>query len=119
VVLIESGVTWMPGFLWRAVKTWRGVRAECPWVKESPAETIRRQVRLTAQPIDAPPDPKSLDRVINQIGNDDMFLFATDYPHWQFDGDEVLPPGLNPSLIRKMRHDNPLATYPRLKETVQ
>jgi predicted TIM-barrel fold metal-dependent hydrolase len=119
VVLIESGVTWLPGFMWRAVKTWRGVRAECPWVKESPAETIRRQVRLTAQPIDTPPDPKSLDRVINQIDNDDMLLFATDYPHWQFDGDEVLPPGLNPTLIRKMRHDNPLATYPRLTETVQ
>jgi hypothetical protein len=87
-------------------------------VKESPAETIRRHVRLTAQPIDAPPDPKSLDRIINQIGSDEMLLFATDYPHWQFDGDAVLPPGLNPSLIRKMRHDNPLATYPRLKELI-
>ena len=118
VVLIESGVTWLPGFLWRAIKTWRGVRAEAPWLKESPAETIRRQVRLTAQPIDAPPDPKSLDRIINQIGSDAMLLFATDYPHWQFDGDAVLPAGLNPSLIRKMRHDNPLATYPRLAETV-
>jgi len=94
------------------------VRAEAPWLKESPAETIRRQVRLTAQPIDAPPDPKSLDRIINQIGSDAMLLFATDYPHWQFDGDAVLPAGLNPSLIRKMRHDNPLATYPRLAETV-
>jgi uncharacterized protein len=119
VVLIESGVTWLPGFLWRAIKTWRGVRAEVPWMKESPAETIRRQVRLTAQPIDLPPDARSLDRVINQINADDMLLFATDYPHWQFDGDEVLPSGLNPSLIRKMRHDNPLATYPRLKETLQ
>ena len=58
VVLIESGVTWLPGFIWRAIKTWRAVRAEVPWVKESPAETIRRQVRLTAQPVDAP-DAKS------------------------------------------------------------
>lgn len=119
VVLIESGVTWLPGFLWRAVKTWRGVRAEVPWVKNSPAETIRDRVRLTAQPIDAPPDPKSLDRIINQIGSDEMLLFATDYPHWQFDGDDPLPPGLNPKLVRKMRVDNPLATYPRLRETVQ
>ncbi|MGH7154728.1 MAG: amidohydrolase family protein, partial [Acetobacteraceae bacterium] len=67
----------------------------------------------------APPDAKSLDRIMNQIGSDEMLLFATDYPHWQFEGDEPLPPGLNPSLVRKMRHDNPLATYPRLKETIQ
>jgi len=119
VVLIESGVTWLPGFLWRAIKTWRGVRAEVPWVRQSPAEIIRDRVRLTAQPMDAPPDAKSLDRVMNQIGSDRMLLFASDYPHWQFDGDDPLPPGLNPDLIRRMRVDNPLETYPRLKETLQ
>ncbi len=119
VVLIESGVTWLPGFIWRAIKTWRGVRAEVPWVKQSPAEIIRDRVRLTAQPIDAPPDARSLDRIINQIGSDRMLLFASDYPHWQFEGDAPLPPGLNPDLMRRMRHDNPLETYPRLKETPQ
>jgi uncharacterized protein len=118
VVLIESGVTWLPGFLWRAIKTWRAVRAEVPWVKESPAETIRRQVRLTAQPVDAP-DARTLDRIVNQIASDEMLLFATDYPHWQFDGDDLVPAGLDPGLVRKMRYDNPLATYPRLKETIQ
>lgn len=119
VVLIESGVTWLPGFLWRAIKTWRAVRAEVPWVKQSPAEIIRDRIRLTAQPIDAPPDAKSLDRIMNQIGSDEMLLFASDYPHWQFEGDDPLPPGINPGLIRRMRHDNPLATYPRLKEQLQ
>jgi len=119
VVLIESGVTWLPGFLWRAIKTWRAVRPEAPWVNESPADIIRRQVRLTAQPLDAPADPAVLDRIIDQIGSDKMLLFATDYPHWQFDGDAALPPGLDAGLVRKMQHDNPLATYARLKESVQ
>ena len=32
VVLIESGVTWLPPFMWRFTKTWRGVRNEVPWV---------------------------------------------------------------------------------------
>ena len=27
------------------------------------------------------------------IGSDRMLLFSTDYPHWHFDGDEVLPDG--------------------------
>ena len=63
---------------------------------------------------------RALDRIIDQIACDEMLLFASDYPHWQFDGDDpMLPPGLHPELIRKMRYDNPMATYPRLKETIQ
>lgn len=118
IVLIESGVTWLPGFLWRARKTWRAVRPEVPWVSESPIDIVRRHVRLTAQPIDGPADPAVLERVLNQIGSDDMLLYASDFPHWQFDGDRVLPEGVPSRLIEKMMHDNPLATYPRLREAV-
>ena len=38
VVLLESGFTWLPAFLWRANKTWRAMRAEVPWVDRPPAE---------------------------------------------------------------------------------
>ena len=41
-------------------------------------------------------DAKSLDRIIDQIDSDDMLLFATDYPHWQFDGDDPMPAGTQP-----------------------
>lgn len=116
-VLIESGFTWLPGFIWRAIKTWRGVRAEVPWVKRSPAEIIRENVRLTVQPIDAPRDSNVFNRIIDMIDSDNMLLFASDYPHWQFDGDAVLPPGLSPALLQRIRIDNPLETYPRLRET--
>jgi len=116
VVLLESGVTWLPPMMWRFSKDWRGIRTEVPWVKSAPAEIIREHVRLTVQPFDAPPDPKDVERIIDQLGSDEMLLFATDYPHWQFDGDEVLPQGLPSSLMQKIMVDNPLATYPRLKE---
>lgn len=118
VVLLESGVTWLPGFLWRAVKTWRGVRAEVPWVNRSPAEIMRDCVRLSVQPIDAPDDPTLIERIMQQIDSDRMLLFATDYPHWQFEGDAALPDGLSPALRQRICVDNPLETYPRLKETV-
>ena len=85
----------------------------------SPAEIIRDHVRFTLQPVDAPPDPTQSSRIIEQIGSDDILLFSTDYPHWQFDGDDALPAGLSASLLRRLLVDNPLATYPRLKETLQ
>ena len=42
VVLMESGVTWLPGWMWRADKTWRGVRAEVPWLEKSPVDLCAR-----------------------------------------------------------------------------
>ncbi len=118
VVLMESGVTWLPAFMWRSDKTWRGVRGEVPWVKDPPSHIIRNHVRLTAQPIDAPADPAQLERVINQLGSDEMLLFSTDYPHWQFDGDAVLPPGFPKRLHQKIMLENPLATFPRLRVAI-
>ena len=118
VVLIESGVTWLPGFLWRISKFWRGVRAEVPWVDRSPADIVRDNVRLTITPFDAPDDVDTIERIIDQLRSDELLLYASDFPHWQFDGESAMPPGLPESLQRKILVENPLATYPRLKEFV-
>jgi predicted TIM-barrel fold metal-dependent hydrolase len=115
VVLLESGVTWLPGFLWRISKFWRGVRAEVPWVDRSPADIVRDHVRLTIAPFDAPDDAALIERTIDHLRSDDLLLYASDYPHWQFDGNDALPPGISKGLRRKILIDNPLATYPRLQ----
>jgi predicted TIM-barrel fold metal-dependent hydrolase len=114
VVFAESGFSWLPPFLWRANKTWRGVRAEVPWLKRPPAEIIRDHVRFTIQPIDNPPDEATLGQVIEQIGSDKVLLFSTDYPHWHFDGMDALPANLPRGLLKKILVDNPLEAYPRL-----
>ncbi len=113
-VLIESGVAWHPAAMWRLDKTWRGVRAETPWLTRMPSSIVRDHVRMTAQPFDAPPDQKSLDRLLDQLGGDDILLYASDYPHWHHDDHDALPDGLPADLVRKICFDNPLATYPRL-----
>jgi uncharacterized protein len=115
VVLIESGVTWLPASLWRLDKTWRGVRSEVPWLETVPTEIVREHVRLTLQPFDAPPSEPQLMTVLEQLGSDRMLLFSSDYPHWHFDGDDALPAGLPAELIQKICVDNPLDTYPRLR----
>jgi hypothetical protein len=117
VVLLESGVTWLPSFLWRLSKFWRGVRSEVPWLDRSPADIVRDHVRLTITPFDAPSDPDMVERLIGHLGSDEILLYASDYPHWQFDGEDAIPPGVPEALRRKLLVDNPLATYPRLRET--
>jgi predicted TIM-barrel fold metal-dependent hydrolase len=117
VVLIESGFTWLPTWLWRTSKTWRGVRAEVPWIDRTPAQIVHDHVRFTLQPVDAPPtEPGKLLRTLEHMGSDRLLLFSTDYPHWQFDGDAVLPEGLPADTIRKMLTDNPRDAYARLRD---
>jgi len=60
--------------------------------------------------------PDLLARTLDQLGSDEMLLFSTDFPHWHFDGDDVLPDGLPDDRVRKLTIDNPLATYPRLRD---
>jgi predicted TIM-barrel fold metal-dependent hydrolase len=117
VVLLESGVTWLPPYLWRLSKFWRGVRNEVPWVDRSPEQFVREHVRLTAQPFDGPPGTAHIGRIMDQLESDALLLFATDFPHWHYDGDAMLPAGLSPALRRKILIDNPLAAYPRLKRS--
>ena len=116
VVFAESGVAWLPAHLWRLAKYWRGLRMEVPWVDRSPEEIVRERVRFTIQPFDAPEEPDAVARLLEHLGSDDMLLFATDYPHWQFDGMGALPEGLPADLVRRIAVDNPLSTYPRLGE---
>lgn len=115
LVLMESGFTWMPAFMWRLEKTWHALRAEVPWVDHSPSQIIRDNVRITLQPHDPPPTAEDFEKVIDQIGSDKILLFSTDYPHWQFDGYDALPAGMSPELARKVCIDNPMETYPRLR----
>jgi predicted TIM-barrel fold metal-dependent hydrolase len=125
VVLMESGVSWLPAYLWRLTKFWKGLRGEVPWVSDPPASIVRDRVRLTLQPFDAPPQDARIDaprddggmmRLIDQIGSDEMLLFSTDYPHWQFDGLAAMPAGIDAALAKKIMADNPLRTYVRLRQ---
>lgn len=119
VVLLESGVTWLPQFLWRADNTWRALRMEVPWVDRAPSTIIRDHVRLTAQPLDVPDNFPEMPALLDQIGCEDMLLFASDYPHWQFDGDRCIHPDMPADIVTRMRTANPLATYPRLNGALQ
>jgi predicted TIM-barrel fold metal-dependent hydrolase len=108
VVLLESGFTWLPAHLWR------GLRVEVPWLDRAPGEIVKSNVRLTIQPCDAPPTEDMFQKLMEHIDSDELLLFSTDYPHWQFDGDDVLPPGLSRETVRKIMIHNPRATYSRL-----
>jgi predicted TIM-barrel fold metal-dependent hydrolase len=112
VALIESGFAWLPPFMWRFDKEWKGLRREIPWTNRLPSEYIHEHIRLTLQPIDGPTDPARTLKLIEQLGSDDLLMFSTDYPHWHFDTPaEALPAGLPEPLARKIMAENARRWY--------
>ena len=112
IVFVESGFTWLPPLMWRLDKNWKGLRREVPWVDRLPSETIRASFRLTAQPLDGPDDPARLREVLDRLGSDRMLMFATDYPHHQFDDPaESVPAGLPDDVLARLLSGNAHDTY--------
>lgn len=97
MTFIESGWSWLPSFLWRIDKDWKGLRREVPWNKMRPSEYTKKHIRVTLQPQDPSPNPLHVLQMIGQLPGEDMLLFSSDYPHRRYDSvDAALPPGLSP-----------------------
>jgi predicted TIM-barrel fold metal-dependent hydrolase len=114
VALLETGVAWLPWFMWRADQQLRELRMEVPWVKRLPSEHIRDSVRISTQPMG---DVKTRDfvKLVEMCEAERVFMFSTDYPHYDADSAErVLPKSVPQDLRDAIRFRNAVETYPRL-----
>ena len=117
VVLIESGFTWLPNLLWRTSKSWRGMRAEVPWIDRPPAEIIREHVRVTLQPVDAPPGDTRRSRA--RWNTSVPTACCCSRPTIRTGSSTATTccrTGCPDETVRRMLIDNPLETYPRLRD---
>jgi predicted TIM-barrel fold metal-dependent hydrolase len=112
VALVESGFAWLPAFLWRFDKGWKGLRREIPWTKRLPSETVHEHVRLTVQPFDGPSQAEQVAQLLDQLDAEHMLLYASDYPHGHLaEGRDVLPAGLTPEATQRILSANARAFY--------
>lgn len=84
LLVIEAGFAWLPALCWRLDRLWRLMRDEVPHVSRPPSEIIRERVWLSSQPMEEALDPEHVVRTMDRIGADRL-LYASDYPHWDFD----------------------------------
>ena len=100
VVLIECGFAWLPSVAWRLDRHWRHLKAEVPHLRRAPSEYIREHIWVSTQPMEEPEVGRHLRDVMGWIGWD-RILFATDYPHWDFDDPRAAIPGTLPEEVRR------------------
>src|SRR5258708_5906324 len=119
IVFLEGGFGWIPLVMWRVDQSWRSLRSEVPWLKQRPSEYIRAHVRFATQPFEEPDDPRQLLSLIEMMGSDELLVFSSDYPHWDFDAPaNSLPPVLGKDLTEKILWGNAAKFY-GLKEPAQ
>ena len=111
MVMIEAGFGWAPSLSWRLDKSFEKLHSEVPHLKRKPSEYIRDQVWWTTQPMEDPERRDHLFQMIEWIGWDKL-LFATDYPHWDFDEpSRVLPAGVSDANKQAFYLDNAKKLY--------
>jgi uncharacterized protein len=117
VMLMEGGLAWLPGIMWRLETNWRGLRAEVPWVDRRPLEVMREHVRFTTQPLEhTDGNDALLWEMLAAVGAPEILCFASDYPHWDFDPPDQMLKRLPADWRTKVMHDNAAAFYgPRLR----
>ena len=106
LALLEGGFAWLPPLLWRMDRAWERYGAEVPWIDRPPSQIVRERVRLSTQPMEEPERPAHLAQLLGEEGLGDLLMFATDYPHWDFDDPGLafptpLPPELSARIMRE------------------
>jgi predicted TIM-barrel fold metal-dependent hydrolase len=77
VIMIECGFAWMPTLAWRLDATWKRLKDEVPHLRRAPSEYMREHVFVS-----------------------ERILFASDYPHWDFDDPRLAIPSFIPEEKR-------------------
>lgn len=99
-MILEAGFSWLPHVMWRMDREYRQGRVEVPWIKKLPSQHCRERLRLSTQPTeDITPDQWG--KVIDLMGTDDLLVFSTDYPHFDFDHPELAIPKALPDSTRE------------------
>ena len=116
-VLIECGIAWLPALLWRLDADYKALRKETPWLTRLPSEYAHDHIRLTTQPLEQPRTMEHLWAPLADIHAEDMLLFASDYPHWDFDDPALLR--LPPAWKDRILDGNARALYSLLAGSPQ
>lgn len=101
VVLLEGGFGWLPQLMWSLDTHWRSLQVEVPWLRRRPSELLGEHVFLGTQPIILPDAPEHLLAILEMVDAERHLLYASDYPHWDFDAPKRFLPAEVPLETRR------------------
>lgn len=107
VVVSGGGVAWLPSFLWRLDMDFKGLNRELPWLKRLPSEYFMDHVKVVTYPLDEPPDPPALFRLLETVeGVEDLLCYGSGTPHSNADEIDDVEPRLPEKWRNRVFSDN-------------
>ncbi len=88
VLWIESGLAWVPWLMQRLDHTYLMRTSEAPLLKRVPSEYMR-DMYYSSQPLETD-HGKALELTCEMIDAPNSLLYASDWPHWDFDTPSVI-----------------------------
>jgi predicted TIM-barrel fold metal-dependent hydrolase len=86
---IESGLAWVPFLMQRLDEQFLMRQSEAPLLKRLPSEYMNTNCFYTSQPLEAG-NMKAVECTFDMIKAESQLLFATDWPHFDFDSPRVI-----------------------------
>lgn len=83
-VFLEAGIGWVPYLMFRLNKECAMRRSEVPLLEKRPESYVREQMYFASQPLGEPLESEHMQSLLDIVGVESL-LFASDYPHWDFD----------------------------------
>lgn len=84
VAVTEAGVAWMPWLMMRLDKEYLERRRDVPFLTERPSHYLKK-VYVNTQPMEEPDDLQDLVTLMNLFDGEDRMMYASDWPHHDFD----------------------------------
>lgn len=111
VAILEAGFGWVPAYLWSMDQVWSDLRHQHPGLRRRPSEYVFEHVRFASQPEEEPAPAEGLARTLEWMHAERTLMFATDYPHWDWDDPQQTFSGLPEPLRRRIFSGNAADTF--------
>ena len=83
IIWVESGLAWVPFMMQRLDHEYMLRPSECPLLKKKPSDYMR-DMYYSSQPMEIQ-DLEALECTFRMMNAETQLLYASDYPHWDFD----------------------------------
>lgn len=107
---LEAGLGWVP-FIYRLDEEFLARQNEAPHLEKLPSEYFKDQFWVASQPLE---ETANIEALADLAGGWENILFATDWPHWDFDSPSVIQDMVPSEYQSQVWSENAYDAFPQL-----